>query len=142
MQATPECWKCLFTSEADQREKITASASHSHPCQLSSASLTPCRASGPTFPSLPLSSWRRLRCHKRFQGQGRAPLKPTHTSHRPWRKQARRPVAGTKSLSGGVSCCQQNHWLWEVQQITALEETCPQAGTEGDFGDPLLRPVV
>lgn len=43
-------------------------------------------------------------------------------------------MTGTKSLSGGVSCWQQSHWLWEVQQITALEGPVPRLGHEGTLG--------
>lgn len=78
VQPTPDCWKCLFTSEADQREKITASASHSHPCQLFFASLTLCRASGPTFVALHLSIQQRLRCFSCSRDQGISSNPHTH----------------------------------------------------------------
>lgn len=115
MQATPECWKCLFTSEADQREKITASASHSCPCQTSSASLTLCRAPGLAFLALHLSTQQRLCCHKCSLGREIAPLKPTRTSHRPWGKQA----SGLES-----------QW----QALKSLQEGCPADSRTGSWG--------
>lgn len=93
-------------AKADQRKKITVSASHSQPCQLSSASCSQCKASGPTFLALQLGSRQRLRCYKCCHSQGIAPLKPTRTSHRPWRKQASALQSQWEALersSGGVS---------------------------------------
>lgn len=85
----------------------------------------------PQAPRFSHYTW--LHCHKCSQGQGTTPLKPTHIPQT-LEQQAWRSVTGTKSPSGGVSCCQQSHWLWEVQEIPALEGPVPRLGQKGALG--------